>query len=313
MLKHQLSDARSKEDKALAASLRKIANWNGLSLSYERVNAGFTNFNYLIYIEELDLTGFAKVVGPNTEAFIDRAVAHEAAVLAAKCGIGPALIGYVEEDDFEVYEFLDDYQCFTIADMIDPNLSGKVIDAYATFHNSPPLSQANSGFQQIETLLDQLSAANADRPEDLDDFLWQADRARAAVTASGELSAPCYNDGYVTNYMKNAAGEIRIIDWEYGANNDPFWDLATYFFEAFADRETRRHLLRRYDRNAGEQEDARVDLYLPLVCVKWGLWASLQSSISSIDFDYLKYADILFLRARHLMRQESWEIALKTV
>lgn len=313
MLENRLEQAQSKEDRALAASLRKIPEWNGLTVSYRRVSAGFTNFNYLIHVKELDLTGFAKVVGPNTEAFIDRKAAHEAAVLAAQCGVGAGLIGYVEEDDFEVYEFLSDYRCFTIADMLDPDLSAKVMEAYATIHTCPPLPQTNTGFQQIESLQAQLASANADRPEDLDDLLWQARRAQAAITRSGAISAPCYNDGYVTNYMKNDQGDVRIIDWEYGANNDPYWDLATYFFESFADRETRQELLRIYKQDAGEREDARVDIYLPLVCLKWGLWASLQSSISAIDFDYLKYADILFMRARHLMRQVSWDAALETV
>ncbi|MEZ5824925.1 MAG: choline kinase family protein [Geminicoccaceae bacterium] len=308
-----LSDATSPEDKALAASMMKIEKWKGLAMTYQRVNAGFTNFNYLVRIEDLDLTCFAKVVGPGTEAFIDRAVAHEAAVIASNTGIGPALLAHVEEDDFEVYEFLEDFRCFNISDMIDPDLSARVMECYARIHNSPLLSGTNGWDRQIGTLLDQISAENADHPEDLDDLLWQKERVREAVERSGIHLAPCYNDGYVTNYMRNARGEVRIIDWEYGANNDPYWDLATYFFESFADEATQCRLLQHYDPAAGAREMARISLYIPLVCMKWGLWASLQASVSRIEFDYLKYADILFMRARHGMRQERWEKALATV
>ncbi len=305
-----LNNAETAEDLALAASISKITKWNGMHVTYQRVNAGFTNFNYLVHIDELDLTGFAKVVGPGSEAFINRTIAHEAAVLASEAGIGPALIAYIKEDDFEVYEFLDNFRCFTIADMIAPDLAGKIMDCYAKIHAAPPLSGSNSWAQQIDDLCEQLQAENADRPEDLADLLWQRDRARAAIQRCGIVSAPCYNDGYVTNYMRNDQGDVRIIDWEYGANNDPYWDLATYFFESFSDRATRRRLLKRYDPSAGVREMARIDLFIPMVCLKWGLWASLQASVSEIDFDYLKYADILFMRARHLICQESWEDAL---
>ncbi|VAW15659.1 hypothetical protein MNBD_ALPHA11-468, partial [hydrothermal vent metagenome] len=115
------------------------------------------------------------------------------------------------------------------------------------------------------------------------------------------------------NYMMNDNNELRIIDWEYGANNDPYWDLASYFFESFADTQARHRLLHIYEPDAGRQEDARITLYLPLVCLKWGLWASLQSSISLIEFDYLKYADILFMRTRYLMGQDGWVKALSEV
>jgi thiamine kinase-like enzyme len=313
MLKNLLEHALSPEDQALAKSVAKIAAWNDTTISYERVNAGFTNFNYLIHIKELDLTGFAKVVGPGTEAFINRKVAHEAAILSSDTGIGPAVIAYVQEDDFEVYEFLSDYRCFTITDMSDPVLAGKAMDCYAKIHKSPLLSKPNTWIQQIHSLCKELEHEGADRPEDFDDLLWQMNRAEIAIAGSGSLSTPCYNDGYVTNYMRNEAGDVRIIDWEYGANNDPYWDIATYFFESFADQNTRKALLRRYNPKAGASEDARINIFLPLVCLKWGLWASLQASISEIDFDYLKYADILFMRARHLMYQETWERALQEV
>ena len=313
MLSNPLTAARSPEDRALSASIAKIEKWNGTTVTYERVDAGYTNFNYLVHIEELSITGFAKVVGPGTEAFIDRKVAHETAVLAASFGIGPALIGYVEEDDFEVYEFLEGYRCFTIADMTDPELAGKVMNCYARIHAAPLLSGSNPWDRQITSLVEQIEAADADRPEDLSDLLWQKERARCAIERSGTLFAPCYNDGYVSNYMCNDAGDVRIIDWEYGANNDPYWDVATYFFESFADRPTRERLLQAYNPNAGEDDRARVELFVPLVCMKWGLWASLQASVSEIDFDYLKYADILFMRARHLMCKERWEHALEAV
>jgi hypothetical protein len=56
-----------------------------------------------------------------------------------------------------------------------------------------------------------------------------------------------------------------------------------------------------------------VRLYAGVAAVVWGLWASLQAVISAIAFDFAKYADLLFLRGRHAMRQPGWEEALAAV
>jgi thiamine kinase-like enzyme len=313
MLKHKMNTARTEAEHSLENSLGKIADWHGLTITYQRVSAGLTNFNFLVHVAEQDRNYFAKVVGPNTEVFINRKVAHEAAVLSADCGVGPAVSQYIEEDDFEVYDFLEGFRNCTIADMLDPETGLLVMRAYAKIHAGAPLSASKTGFEQIREHAAQVREERADSPHDIGDLLASMERAEAAITASGMTLVPCFNDCYVTNYMINDNNELRIVDWEYGANNDPYWDLASYFFESFADAQARHRLLHIYEPDAGRQEDARITLYLPLVCLKWGLWASLQSSISLIEFDYLKYADILFMRTRYLMGQDGWVKALGEV
>jgi len=313
MLERRMNTARSDAESTLEASLGKITGWQGLTLTYARVNAGFTNFNFLVHVAEQNRTYFAKVVGPNTEVFINRKVAHEAAVLSSDCGVGPTIAQYVESDNFEVYDFLTGFRNCTMTDMLDPEISERAMEAYAKIHSSAPLSASKTGFEQIREHARQVREAQADVPPDLEDLLLRMEQAEAALDRSGAEMVPCFNDCYVTNYMVNDDKELRIVDWEYGANNDPYWDLASYFFECFADADARNHLLKVYKPDAGVQEGARVTLYMPLICLKWGLWASLQSSISSIDFDYLKYADILFMRARYLIGQEAWTKALEEV
>ncbi len=310
MLAQKMNTATSEAERSLEASLNKISDWQGQTITYQRVNAGYTNFNYLVHVAEQGRTYFAKVAGPNTEVFINRQVAHEAAVLSATTGVGPNIAQYIEEDNFEVYDFLEGYRNCTITDMLDPEVAQKVMQGYAKIHAGAPLSATKTGFAQIREHAEQVLAAKADAPLDMAELMARVDEVEAAIMAAGFTPVPCFNDCYVTNYMVNNAREMKIIDWEYGANNDAYWDLASYFFECFADAQTRSHLLKSYKPDAGAKEDARITLYAPLVCIKWGLWASLQSSISSIEFDYLKYADLLFLRARYLIGQPAWKAAL---
>lgn len=297
-------------DAALRTALAEVPQWRGLTVRHKRVNAGYTNYNYLLHVEEEGKTYFAKIAGPGTETFINRKVAHEASVLSAECGVGPRVVHYIASKGLEVYEFLDGFRNFTIDDMRDPVVAGRIMRAYAKIHAGPPLAETKTGFEQIREHLEQVLRAAADTPPALDSLLLRMEQAEKAIRAAGMRIAPCFNDCYVTNYMVNEDREVRIIDWEYGANNDPYWDIASYFFECFADAGMRHELLRSYDPRAREAEENRVTLYIPLVCLKWGLWASLQSAISSIPFDYLKYADILFMRAQYLMSRQEWDRAL---
>ena len=305
--------ASTAEEKSLEQSLIKIDAWRDKTISYERIAAGFTNFNFKLYVAEESRYYFAKVPGPNTEMFINRAVAYEAAVNAARSGYAPRVVHYVAEDNFEVHEFLDSFRSCLITDMLDADISRNIMRVYSKLHSGELLSQTKIGFEQIAEHVRQAEQLGADRPLDLDFLLWQMGRARAAIEASGIDLAPCYNDGYVTNYMIDDDKNVRIIDWEYGANNDPYWDLALYFFESYANAETRWQLLEHYVGQVSQEHEARVYLYIPLVCLKWGLWAALQASISAIAFDYLKYSDILLMRARHLMRLPAWEESLERV
>ncbi|MFQ5438316.1 MAG: phosphotransferase family protein, partial [Paracoccaceae bacterium] len=166
------------------------------------------------------------------------------------------------------------------------------------------------GFQQIEQHLASVFRLGARLPPDLDYLLWQAGRAEAAVMASGHDLSPCFNDGYISNYMVNATGDVRIIDWEYASNNDPVWDLAIFCMECFFNAATRNEIVEEYYGTLRHDVLARIDAYEALVCLKWGLWAALQAVVSRIPFDFCKYADLLFMRARGVMRHPRFEAAL---
>ncbi|MDP3339234.1 hypothetical protein [Frigidibacter sp.] len=54
-----------------------------------------------------------------------------------------------------------------------------------------------------------------------------------------------------------------------------------------------------YDGTARADLVARVSVYIGIASLTWGCWAMYQMLNSSIPFDFGKYADILFLWARH--------------
>lgn len=298
----------------IAAVVAGIDIWRGLTPVPERINGGITNINWRIRIRETGASYFLKIHGAGTELFIDRDVAHEAALKVSDTGYAPKLLHYDPVQGIEVYEFLEGFRSCGVMDIQDPVIRDAVLGAYKAVHTTTQLGRTQTGFDQLDGHLERLRKLGAALPPDFEQLMWQRGRAEAAVRASGFDTCACYNDGYVSNYMVDASKRVKIIDWEYAANNDPYWDLAMMSFESFLlDAATRREMLEVYDGSYRRDVAARIHLYVGLAAMTWGCWATLQEQVSKLPFDFGKYADLLFLRARHSMLAPTWEEALAAV
>jgi thiamine kinase-like enzyme len=306
----KIGEGATAADRAAEAAIAQIGAWAGMEVQYQRIPTGITNLNWKLHVPAAGRDYFMKLHGANTEIFIDRPLAHEAALMVGLSGHAPRLVHYVEAGQIEIYEFLEGYRSCNVSDLFDPEIRGNIVRAYRDIHRGALLSRAKTGFEQLDERFRQAQHHGAVLPRDLDYLLWQSNRARLAFDHCGLNLATCFNDGYVSNYMVAADKSVKIIDWEYAANNDPYWDLALLSFENFFPPETIREMIAIHDGAYTPQAEAKVILNIGLTAVTWGFWAGLQSKISTIPFDFAKYADLLFLRARHQMRQASWEDAL---
>jgi thiamine kinase-like enzyme len=307
----KLGQASSEEERAIEHAIGRIAEWCDRPLRYQRINGGITNLNWKIQLEDVDTNFFMKLAGANTEIFIDRALAYEASVKAASTGYAPQVLHYLANDGIEVHEFLDDFRSCNVGDLLDEVIRGNIAIAYKEIHNTQQLSRTKTGFDQLHERLGQARSHRARLPRDLDQLLWQCGRAQHAVTAVGMSLCACFNDAYVTNYMVDAGRKVKIIDWEYASNNDPYWDLAMFSLESFQlGSEAMRELIEIHDGSYTTEAEARITVYNSVALVTWGLWAALQARISSVPFDFAKYSELLFLRARLGMLDPSWEYAL---
>lgn len=279
----------------------------------ERITSGITNINWRIFDEDSGEVFFLKIHGAGTEGFLDRPVAYDAALKVAKSGVGPAMLFYDPDAGIEMHEYLHGFRSCGVRDTQDPVIRQNVLTAYKTVHTQHVLSGTKTGFDQLNQHLTQLRALNATLPENIDAMLMEAAKVKRVVEASGVDIVACYNDGYISNYMVNDQSEVKMIDWEYAANNDPYWDIAMFCMESFfLEPEEIAGVLEMYEGEARPELVARVVLYLGVTALTWGCWATYQKRMSSIPFDFGKYADLLFMRARLAMAPGRWEAALRT-
>lgn len=293
-------------------AIAKVSMWSGRPVWHERIAAGITNLNWRIVLGEPEETFFLKIHGAGTESYIDRVVAHLAAIKAGDAGIAPRLLFYDPVDGIEVY--LDGYRSCGVPDTQNPTIRENIMRAYKAVHTTQSLSVAKDGFAQMDQHLNRLRQMNAELPHDFEQMPWQRGRAECAIRASGMDLTACFNDGYVSNYLFNDRLEVKIIDWEYAANNDPYWDLMMFSWDKFyTDPAGRREPIEIYDGVYREDVAARIHLYLGIASIVWGLWPTYQSVTSSIPLDFGKYADLIFARGHIAMAVPDWEKALARV
>jgi len=294
--------------------IKDIPNFAGRDLMVKRINGGITNVNWCVSDQASGEKFFVKLHGEGTENYINRSTALKAATIAAGKGIGPGVLFYDDKMGVEVHEFLDNYRSCDILDVQDSNIRGNIMSAYYSVHQDLILEETNTGFQQLETLVRQAKSVCPELPRDIETLLAQCYKAKAAIEASGMDLCGCYNDSYISNYMRNDDGAIKIIDWEYAANNDPYWDVGMFCIESFFDDLSNiEGIIEMYNGKASPDLIARTYLYIGVALVRWGLWALSQQYVTSMSFDYGKYSQILLLRARKQILSKNWEWALTQV
>lgn len=115
------------------------------------------------------------------------------------------------------------------------------------------------------------------------------------------ILAPCHLDIWSKNVL-NDGTRLWLIDWEYGAMSEPFFDLASLASADFFTDEEMDKLLTLYTNNPSKELRDRLQQLRILADIRWGLWALIQMHYSPLDLPYDKFANDFFTQAaRRLM------------
>ena len=252
---------------------------------------GITNENYRV-----DVDGVAHVVrigGQDTALLgIDRAREHAATAVAAGLGVGPELVFALPEAAVLVTRFIDG-RVLEAADVREPVVLGRVAEALGLVHRGPSIPGRFSAFRTVEVYRDLALAHGVALPPALPDWLALARRIEAALPADPPV--PCHNDLLAANFIDDGA-RIRILDWEYAAMGDAYFDLGNLAANCELGPAEERWLLERYGVAATPRALARIGVMRLVSDLREATWGLVQVGISRLDFDFAGYA------ARHFAR-----------
>ena len=260
------------------------------------LGGGITNHNFRARFGDTEVV--LRIAGHQTELLgIDRASEHVATQAAAKLGIAPAVLAFLPEHTCLVTQFVEAVPIANQA-LREPPALPEIARALRAFHEHAPSLPASFDMPRIAR---EYLALARDRGLEIPAAAWDAarlaERIAEAVAGHPEHAVvPCHDDLLGANVLSDGT-RVWLVDWEYAGMGDRYFDLGNLSVNNGFDEDDDRALLVAYwDEPCTDRRFAALQLMRSMSDVREGLWGTVQTAISELDFDFAGYAE------RHLRR-----------
>ena len=298
----------------LTAALQRVPEVAGHPLTLTPLSGGITNRNFLIVLEDGEDRYVIRLAGNDTHLLgISREVEHAATVAAAGVGVGPEVVAFIRPEGYLVTRFIVG-RPVSLEEVHRPEMLRRVADSIRRIHGGPAIPGLFVPLRVVEAYRALAIERGVHMPAAWD-AAWAAGRRieRALLDAPLELR-PCHNDLLNANFIDDGE-RIRIVDWEYAGMGDPFFDLGNFStnHELTPDEEV--ILLAAYDQSEAPAPArlARLKLFRVVSDFREAMWGVLQQGISTLDVDFVAYAEEHFARLLGYAADPAFERALDEV
>ena len=266
--------------------------WPGQHVEVEALGGGITNHNFKVNVDGEALV--LRIGGKDTALLgIDREHEHEAALMAARLGIGPEVIRF--SDGVLVSRFVEGE-----VGRADAATVGAMLKR---LHEAPAIAGRFDSFRVVEAYGSAATRRGRSLPEA---FGWAHELAQQIEAL--RATAPrvtCHNDLLAANFI-DGGDRVWVVDWEYAGMGDPFFDLANFAVNNGLDAEGEAALLEAY----GSADMRALTLMRFMSDFREAMWGVVQQAISELDFDFVAYADEHFERLGRTASEARFKAAL---
>lgn len=270
----------------LATAIAHVPGWSAANVIATPMGGGITNTTYRV---EIGGVAFVLRLGaPGAASLgIDRGRELQALRGAEQLGIGATVVHSDLDHDVLVTSFIEGHtlnaEAFQAAGVAE-----RAGASVRKLHDARGLVLGGAPFSVFDTIRSYVTALGPLPPLFISG-VELANRLEGVLPRSAHLS-PCHNDLLPANLIDDGS-QIRIIDWEYAAMGDPYFDLAALCANACLDEALARRFLTAYLARAPRaNERARLSLMRIASDLREGFWGLVQRTTSSLDFDYDRYA-----------------------
>ena len=286
----------------------RVSVWAGLDVEVSPLSGGLTNQNYLVRTEEAAFV--VRIPGASTELLaVDRRNERHNAEAAATTGASPRIVEYLPDVSVMVLEFIEG-ETMTGPRLRTPGMPERMAASLRRLHTAPRFLQDFDMFRLLEYYLSVVRDRGVAIPTGYDERMEAIHRMEQALAVNALPTVPCHNDLLAENYIDDGT-QLWIVDFEYSGNNDPCFELGDTAQECEFHEEARAALCRAYFGREDPVQLARMELFAMMADVGWTLWAAIQATISSIDFDFWGWAEDRWARAGRAMDSPGFEDLLE--
>jgi thiamine kinase-like enzyme len=256
------------------------------------LGGGITNHNFRVDVA--GETFVLRIGGKDTALLgIDRDVERAATENAARLGLGPELVDFV--DGCLVTRYVEGETGRAAPREVGP-LLGRL-------HVGPSIPGRFDSFRIVEEYARLARERGVQPPPAYEDAL--ATARRIEELRVGAPLVPCHNDLLAANFVHD--GERPwLVDWEYAGMGDAHFDLANFAVNNGLDEDGERELLAAY----GGGDHGALVLMRFMSDFREAMWGVVQQAISELDFDFRAYAAEHFERLARTAAEPRFRRAL---
>lgn len=245
------------------------------------LSGGLTNRNFLVETPE---DKYVARVSSNSSSLlsIDRGSEFVNSTIAGSGKVGAQVLDYLPGEGLLLISYIQG-KTFG-ADDVGANLA-RVATSLQGLHALEAFDHEFNMFKTQESYQKIVQSQGFRMPEGYLDFTPQVGEIKKAFSVLFEGLVPCNNDLLPGNFIDDGE-KIWLIDYEYSGNNDACFEIGNVWAEAFLPLEALETLVTAYFGGYRPDKVARAWLWALMAKYGWTLWASIQSSVSDIDFDF---------------------------
>jgi thiamine kinase-like enzyme len=272
------------------------------------LSGGLTNRNLKISTESGD---YVARISSNKSSLlaIDRQSEYENSKIAAGIGVGAPVFDYLPEFGLLVIGYLPGK---TYSNLDVSNNLSRIASTCSLLHKAAPFTRDFDMFVIQDNYQKLVTESGFRFPNGYHQYAPHLSRMKAALAVLDEGRVPCNNDLLPANFIDDGK-KIWLIDYEYSGNNDACFELGNIWSEAKLPLPALEELVTAYYGSSRPEKLARAWLFALLAKYGWTLWASIQSSVSDIDFDFWQWGMEKFDDVQESFASSKFEQALAQV
>jgi thiamine kinase-like enzyme len=288
-------------DPQLDAVIAAVPEWRGHEPTITPIEAGRTNRNYRVEVGSA--TFFLRLSHEDTSLLgIDRVAEYEAALAAAASGVGPEVVAHLPEHGCLITAWVAG-EPLAEGDMEQESVLADVARVVSTIHAGPALPATFDAFRIVEAYRRVSVERGVPIPEAYGPAHAHAERIEAAFARAPVPARPCHNDLLSDNFLRGTDG-FWLVDYEYSGMGDPFFDLGNLSINNGLSEASQETLLRLTFGEPTQAHRARLQLMRIMSDYREAMWGVIQQGLSTLDIDYVAYADRHFERLLRSMADE---------
>ena len=272
------------------------------------LSGGLTNRNLKISTASGD---YVARISSNKSSLlaIDRQSEYENSKIAAGIGVGAPVFDYLPEFGLLVIGYLPGK---TYSNLDVSNNLRRIAGACNVLHKAAPFTRDFDMFVIQEKYKKLVTESGFRFPNGYHQYAPYLSRMKSALAVLDDGRVPCNNDLLPANFIDDGK-KIWLIDYEYSGNNDACFELGNIWSEAKLPISALEELVTAYYGSSRPEKLARAWLFALLAKYGWTLWASIQSSVSDIDFDFWQWGMEKFDDVEESFASDKFERALSQV